>query len=278
MNYVQIVFIYLYEELKFQSGEEMSENKTIIEKFADAKNFTLQTPRQDNFFEKFINSQIQLSTPIVQNLPDEQGAQNIKKIYNLQTGELRLATIQNPDGSILTTEYCQIPFPHIQSETTSYPDGSKKIVTFYPTAKKPAKKVELSADGAFSVTTTYDRNGQEKNVIKMHKNPDGSGAEENTDMKFGRTNMRYFDKFKTTRRIESYINGKITFRLVCDEFGNIQQESNYYTFFTEQQGLLQKETIYNEDGSYTLKEYTLNGRVSSCETIPAVKNQRFLAS
>lgn len=241
------------------------------------KGLLLQTQklRSERFFDKLLNAHMSQVKPVETEDKKDIVSDNVRKIYDLYTGELKIMTIKNPDSSITTKEYCRVPFPYVQCETTQFEDGSKIITNFFPTGNRPAKRKELSADGKTTTTTVYDSNGNERNIIKVIFSEDGSGVEVNTEPRFGRTNLRIFDKDGVTRKIESYVGEKIAFKLDCDAEGDLQHESNFYTFLPEEDTKLQKEIIYNKDGSYLQKEYNTSGKVYFSETIKPAKRGVF---
>lgn len=235
-----------------------------------------QEIRQNNSFNKFIDSQIKLSDKIKQPLDGNLAGQRIKKLYDIYSGELKYLSEQNSDLSITTKEFCSVPCHYLQSETTRFSDGSKIIVRYFPISEKPAKKIHISADGLETTTTIFNQNGEMKNIIKTIINPDGSGREENTEVKFSRKNVRKFDKDGVTLQVISYVGDKITFRLDCDEDGNLRHEYNFYTYMDEGDLKPQKEVIHHKDGSYTTKEYNIRGCVNYSETFKPQQKKGFL--
>lgn len=234
-----------------------------------------QKIRIDRFFDNLMNTHMKQSKAAQQPM-DNVVMQNIKKIYDIHTGELKLTTTKNEDGSITTKEYCRVPHPYIQSETTQFEDGSKIIINYFPIGNKPAKKTEISSDGCKTTTTTYDSNGREKNITCTLKDEEGAGVEESIDKRYARATIRKFDKNGITQQLASFVDGKISFKLDCDETGDLKHESNFYTFLPEDDVRLQKEVIYNRDGSYIRKEYNVSGRIYSTEMIlPAKKKGIF---
>lgn len=166
---------------------------------------------------------------------------------------------------IRTEEICYVPYPFVQSETLLYPDGTKVITTFYPNGEKaPAKRVEYSAQSTISKIITYDKYGNEKTMERVVRNPDGSGIEEKNDYKYSRKVVKHFNSKNIARFIYSYIKDKLAFKLECDDFGNVKREYIYSAFAPSE--LLQKEILYNANGSYTTKEYTPSGEVYSIYT------------
>lgn len=146
-----------------------------------------------------------------------------------------------------------------------YPDGTKIITNFYPTGEKvPAKRVEYSAQSTITKVITFDKNGNEKTMERVVRNLDGSGIEEKIDFKYSRKVIKHFNKQNIATAIYSYVKDKLAFKMECDEFGNVQKEYIYSAFAPIE--LLQKEISYNSNGSYTTKEYNVNGSVYSMYT------------
>lgn len=146
-----------------------------------------------------------------------------------------------------------------------YPDGTKKVTTFYPNGEKvPAKCIEYSAQSTISKITTFDKSGNIKTMERVVKNPDGSGIEEKIDYKYSRKVVKHFNSRNIARVIYSYVKEKLAFKLECDDMGNVQKEYVYNAFAPNE--LLQKEILYNENGSYTTKEYNTNGAIYSIYT------------
>ncbi len=174
-----------------------------------------------------------------------------------------LQTVNNEDGSITTKELCYVPYTFVQSETVLYPDGSRIYTSFYPSSEGiPAKRIEMSAKSTITKTTTFDRNGKEKTLERVFKNPDGSGVEEKIDYKFERRNVRKFNKNNVSQHIESYVKGRLASRIECDDEGNLLKETRYNAFAAG--SILQKEIVYNNiENSYVTKEYNMMGQISS---------------
>lgn len=223
--------------------------------------------RNENAFNTFLNTKIDFAKQTFKPLLEE------KTVEVLSVNEFPLE--QNVDTSykteicenevIKTEEICYIPYPFVQSETLLYPDGTKVITTFYPNGEKiPAKRVEYSAQSTISKITTFDKYGKQKTMERVIKNPDGSGIEEKIDFKYSRKVVKHFNNKNIARVIYSYVKDKLAFKMECDDFGNVQKEYVYSAFAPYD--LLQKEILYNKNGSYTTKEYATNGMVYSVYT------------
>ena len=222
--------------------------------------------RNNSAFNKFINNKIDYSKHVIQPLTEDINLASVKNVHDkLQAEHSDLKTCKE-ESVIRTEEICNIPFPFVQTETLLYPDGTKIVTTFYPSAEKiPAKRVEYSAKTTITKTTTYDRNGNEKTLDRNFINVDGMYIEEYVDFKFSRKTIKRFNKNKIATSVESYVKDNLAFALEHDELGNIKRELTYYAFMPNR--VLQKEIVYDEKGSYTQKEYNTLGVLTGVKTV-----------
>lgn len=223
--------------------------------------------RNNAAFKTFLNNKIDFAKQAVKPLLEEKHVEvlQINDFSGNQNGCTELKTEVAENNVIRTEEMCYVPYPFVQSETLLYPDGTKIITTFYPNGDKiPAKRVEYSAQSTIKKVTTFDKYGKEKTMERVIRNADGSGIEEKIDYKYSRKVVKHFNNQNIARYIYSYVKDKLAFKMECDDLGNIQKEYIYSAFAPNE--LLQKEILYNANGSYTTKEYAANGVVYSVYT------------
>lgn len=222
--------------------------------------------RNNSAFQKFINTKIDYSKQVIQPLTEDIALQSVQTVHeNLAKQQPVLKTSQE-EVAIRTEEICNIPFPFVQTETLLYPDGTKIVTTFYPSNDRiPSKRVEFLAKCNITKTTTFDREGKEKTMERIVINEDNSSYEEYIDFKFSRKTIKRFNNKKITVSIENFVKENLSFRLECDDLGNIKKESTFYTY--SKTPILAKEIVYNSDGSYTQKEYNALGNLTGIKTV-----------
>lgn len=219
-----------------------------------------QERRNKKAFVDFVNNRINNSKYIFQQVVgDSPVSRAVKSEPNLVTYTDKI------DDSIVTQEYCNIPFRFVQTETVSKKDGRKIVTTYFPTeGKKPAKVVETSAGGLIVKTTNYNIKGEIKNEEKVVKLQDGSGFNEAFDAKNNRRTVKSFNRYNITTSVKSYVNDKLVFELQCETNGDLKKETSYY----QDSNLygLQKEIVYHKNHAYTEKEYSVRGALCSVVT------------
>ena len=200
--------------------------------------------RNNSAFNKFLNNKIDYTKQAIQPLTDDIPLQSLKVLHEHLCNNNQQIKTEAENEIIKTEEICNIPFPFVQTETLLYPDGSKVVTTFYPSNDKiPAKKVEYLSQSTITKTTTYDRSGKEKTLERQMLNQDNSSIVELIDFKFNRKTIKRFNAKKIAVLVENYVNDKLTFKLECDDYGNLKKEK----LFTIQMVLIQREnTVYWE--------------------------------
>lgn len=226
----------------------------------DILNRLVQKRRNKKAFVDFVNNRINNSKHIFQNVVE---GTPISRSIDTQPNIVTFT--DKMDDSIVTQEYCVIPFRFVQTETKLGKDGRKTVTTFFPSKEsRPAKIVESSAHGLIVKTVNYNINGEIKNEEKVVKLKDGSGFKETTEPKHNRKTVKNFNKYNVTTGIKSYVGDKLVFVLECDINGNLKKELSYYNDSKEY--MLQKEVIYHNSTTYTEKEYSRTGTLCSLVT------------
>ena len=220
-------------------------------------NRIVQKQRNKKIFVDFVDNRINNSQHIYQHVVGN------TLVSNATSSEPKEVTYTDKmDESIVTQEYCSVPFRFVQTETRLRKDGRKVITTFFPTrGSVPAKIVEISASGLITKTTNYKLSGEIKNIEKIVKNPNGSGFKEEIEPKYNRRTVRTFNKYNIATSVKSYVNDKLAFQLDCYNNGDLKKETSYYQ--DSKLHCLQKEVLYHENKEYTEMEYSINGQLCS---------------
>lgn len=223
-------------------------------------NNLVQKRRNKKAFVDFVNNRINNSKYIFQNVVEG------TSISRSNTSQPNIVTYTDKmEDSIVTEEYCNIPFRFVQTETRLRKDGRKIVTTFFPSVgKKPAKIVESSLSGLIVKTVNYNNTGKIKNEEKIVKLKDGSGFKETIEPKYNRKTVENFNKYNVTTAIKSYVGDKLVFVLECDINGNLKKEISYYN--DSKDYMLQKEITYHDSTTYTEKEYSRTGSLCSLMT------------
>lgn len=220
-------------------------------------NRIVQKRRNKKAFVDFVNNRINNSRHVFQQVVGD------TFVSDSISSEPKMVTYTDKmDDTIVTEEYCSVPFRFVQTETRLRKDGRKMITTFFPTrGSNPAKVVEISASGLIVKTTNYKLSGEIKNIEKVVKNQDGSGFKEEIEPKHNRRTVRTFNKYNIATSVKSYVNDKLVFELECDSQGELKKETSYYQ--DSKLYCLQKEVLYHTNQEYTEMEYSVNGRLCS---------------